>query len=261
MDNPLKPSCCGGKKCVVMAVIVGIVLLSLAAWLGLKARNAAREYKFIGVPIERNTITMMGEGRVTTQPDIANIQLGTVIEKSTVSAAQKENTRIMNALNDLLAAADVKKADVQTANYSISPQYDWNNGKQTLRGYQVSQDLRVKIRNLDKIGDIIGGAGQLGVNQVGGIEFTVDEPEAIKQQARVKALENAKEKAKALSDVVGLKLRRVISFNENISEPYYNAPYAAKSLDMGMGGAAPAPTIQPGSSEYVIDVNVTYEVE
>ncbi len=240
-------------------VLMALVLLMLAAWLGLKARNVAKEYKFIGVPIERHSITVSGEGRVSTMPDIAKIEVGTVIEKATVKAAQDENTRIMNALNAKLDAAGVAKADIQTANYSIQPVYDWNDGKQRLRGYQVSQNLRVKVRDLDKVGDILGAAGELGVNQIGGIEFTVDEPEVIKQQARVKALANAKAKAAALAQVVGVELVRVISFNENVQEPIYNTPYLSKS--MAVGGAAPAaPAIEPGSAEFVVNADVTYEI-
>ncbi len=249
------------RKPIVIVVLMGLLLLSLTVWLSFKARNAWREYDFIGVPVERNTITIMGEGKVSVMPDIANVQVGTVIERPTVSAAQQENTRIMNALNDRLAAFGVAKADMQTASYSIQPVYDYTKGKQTLRGYQVSQSLRLKIRELDKIGDILGAAGELGANQVGGIDFTVDQPEAIKQRARMLALENAKTKAAALAEVVGVELRRVVSFGENVTEPYYNAPYAEKAMAFGIGGAAPAPTIQPGSAEYVLDVNVTYEIE
>ena len=258
-DVPPVKKCCRGAKHLLLMPLVALVFLALAAWLGAKTFNAVKEHKFIGVPVQEHTITVSGEGRVTTIPDIAKIEVGTVIEKSTVAAAQKENTRIMNGLHDKLTGFGVAKADMQTANYTIQPMYDWNNGKQTLRGYQVAQNLRIKIRDLDKVGDILGAAGELGANQVGGIEFTVDEPDTIKQQARVKALENAKAKAKALAEVMGVKLVRVISFGENVYEPTYNAPYAfSKAMDSA-GGAAPA--IQAGSAEYVINADVVYEIE
>lgn len=260
-----KDCCRPGRRCCgawpVMAAVV-IVMLALTAWLGLKARSEARSYKFIGVPLERDTITVSGEGRASAKPDIAKIELGTVIEKKSVAEAQKENTRIMNALNDKLKEFGVDPQDLQTSNYSINPMYDWNNGKQTLRGYQVQQSLRLKIRNLDKVGDIIGAAGALGVNQAGGIEFTLDKPETVKQQAREEAMKNAQAKAEALAKITGIKLRRVISFNEGgtTPEPIYNMAYA-KSAMMDAASAAPAPAIQSGSAEYVIDANVTYEIE
>ncbi|MFA6603780.1 MAG: SIMPL domain-containing protein [Patescibacteria group bacterium] len=257
MNND-KIGCCRCKGKAPM-MIAALLMLALTAWLGLKARNAWREYEFIGVPIERHTFTIAGEGRVSVIPDIAKIEIGNVVERPTVGAAQKENTRIMNAFNEKLDSFGVVKADVQTSNYSIQPVYDWNDGRQLLRGYQVAQNLRLKIRNLDNVGDIIGAAGTLGANQIGGIEFTVDEPEAVKEQARVKALENAKSKADALSKVVGVEIVRVISFSENSTEPIYNRPYFADKA-MAVGGAPAAPDIQAGSAEYVINVDVTYEI-
>ncbi|MBN1585161.1 SIMPL domain-containing protein [Candidatus Uhrbacteria bacterium] len=248
----------GGKAIVTVACLLMAIV---AVWVGLKARNAAREYRFIGVPIERNTITVSGEGRATSIPDIAQIEIGTAIERGTVAEAQGENTRIMNSIDVKLRELGVDKADVQTSNYSISPMYDWNEGRQSLRGYQVAQSLRVKVRNLDSIGEILGAAGELGANQVGGIEFTLDEPESVRQEARVEALKNAKSKAEALSEVVGVKLRRVVSFSESAYEPLYNIQYAARDMVLGMGGSESAPTVQPGSAEYVLTANVTYEIE
>jgi hypothetical protein len=265
MEETSKACCRPGQRCcgAIPVMVVGlIVMLALGAWLGLKARNEYRSYKFIGVPLERDTITVTGEGRVSVQPDIVKLELGTVIERTTVAAAQKENTRIMNALSEKLSGFGVDKQDLQTSNYTISPMYDWNDGKQKLRGYQVQQGLRLKLRDLDKVGDVIGAAGELGVNQAGGIEFTVDEPEAVKAQAREEAMKNAQAKAEALARITGITLRRVISFNEGGYEPNYNAMYSKTAMvDSAMGGGVPAPTIQAGSAEYVINANVTYEIE
>lgn len=263
MEEIAKNCCRPGQRCcgaapVMIAVV--IVMLTCSVWLGLKARNESRQYKFIGVPLERDTITVSGEGRAAAKPDIAKIELGTVIERKSVAEAQKENTRIMNALNAKLKDFGVDAQDLQTSAYSINPMYDWNDGRQKLRGYQVSQSLRLKIRNLDKVGDIIGAAGELGVNQAGGIQFTLDKPESVKQQAREEAMKNAQSKAEALAKMTGIKLRRVISFNEGgyNPEPAFNMAYA-KSVSMDAAGAAPE--IQSGSAEYVINANVTYEIE
>ncbi len=271
MHDMLEKNCCGGscsserntdsryrskkKLCACLA------LLALTAWLGFKARNEARQYNFIGVPIERNVITVSGEGKVVGIPDIATIDLGTTIEKSTVAEAQKENTRIMNQLVEQLKSAKVDKKDIQTTSYNVNPNYDWNNGKQTLRSYSVAQNVHVKIRNLDAVGDIIGKAGALGVNQIGGIQFTVDEPEKLKDEARAKALENAKAKASALAAVAGIKLRRVISFDESQGGMYPPPIFYAKE---GMGGGpdiAAAPRVEAGSTEITVHVNMTYEIE
>jgi uncharacterized protein YggE len=264
MEENAKNCCRPGQRCcgaapVMIAVV--IVMLTCSVWLGLKARNESRQYKFIGVPLERDTISVSGEGRVSVKPDIVKLELGTVIERKTVAEAQKENTRIMNALSEKLKGFGVDAQDLQTSNYTINPMYDWNDGRQKLRGYQVQQGLRLKLRDLDKVGDVLGAAGELGVNQAGGIEFTVDKPEAVKQQAREEAMKNAQAKAEALAKVTGIKLRRVISFNEGGYEPTYNAMYNKAVMMDSAAGSAPAPTIQAGSAEYVINANVTYEIE
>jgi uncharacterized protein YggE len=203
----------------------------------------------------------VGEGKVIGVPDIANIQLGYSIEKPTVAAAQKDNTDKMNAMIDKLKKDfKIDPKDIQTANYFISPQYDYNNGRQTLRSYMVSQNLNVKVRQLDKVSAIIEAAGSIGLNQVGSLAFDIDNPEQLKQQAREKALAQAKDKAEALSKVVGVKLGSIISFSESSNN---NPPMPFYSLDKsaaGMGGAAVAPTVEAGSNEITIIATVEYEI-
>lgn len=241
--------------------MMALALLALAVWLGFKARNEAKQYDYIGVPIERNVISVSGEGKVVGIPDIATVDLGMIIERTTVAAAQKENTRVMNELISRVKAAGVEEKDIQTTSYNVYPVYDWVDNKQKLRGYSVSQNVHVKVRNLDKVGDLVGMAGELGANQIGGIGFAVDDPEGLRQEARVKALQNAKAKAEALASVAGVKLRRVVSFDESFSNPpspmYYDRA-------MGMGGAEAAmaaPSVEAGSSEIRANVTITYELE
>jgi uncharacterized protein YggE len=251
--------CACGKHAKIFFLCV--VFIALACWLGFKARNEAKQYRFIGVPIERNTITVSGEGKVVGIPDVALIDLGMTVERPTVAAAQKENTRVMNDLIARLKGMGVDAKDIQTTSYSVYPAYDWNNGKQTLRGYTVSQNVHVKVRDLEKVGDIIGTAGELGANQIGGISFSVDEPETLKEQARLKAIENAKQKASDLASAADVKLVRVVSFQESYNTPGPVPYYDKMALGMGGAQAAPAPAVEAGSSEIVADVTLTYEIE
>lgn len=235
------------------------LLLALTVWVGFKARNEAREFDYIGVPVERNVITVNGEGRVVTKPDIATVDLGTTVEKKTVSEAQQENTRVMNELISKLKAAGVDSADIQTTSYSVYPNYDYNNGRQLLRSYSVSQNVHVKIRDLGKVGEIIGMAGSLGANQIGGINFTVDEPEAAKAEARDEAIAVAKAKAEAIAKAAGITLGRILSFSESQDSvpPYFYAKDAAMGNE---SVGASAPSVEAGSSEFVINVTISYEI-
>jgi uncharacterized protein len=238
-----------------------LALLMLAVWLGFKTRNVMKEHDYIGVPLQSYSISVSGEGKVVGVPDVATVDLGMVVERSRVAEAQAENTKTMNALIAALEAMGVEKKDIQTTSYNVLPMYDWNDGRQRLRGYSVSQNVHVKVRKLDTVGDVLGKAGELGANQIGGVNFTVDEPESLQQEAREKALENAKDKASALAEVAGVKLGRVINFQESFG----GAPipiYYAK--DLGIGGAAAsesAPRVEAGSTEVTANVTITYQLE
>ncbi|MBU4512820.1 SIMPL domain-containing protein, partial [Patescibacteria group bacterium] len=176
--------------------LFGLFMIILIIFLGAEARNAFRRYAYIGKSEQTPyTITISGEGKVTAIPDIATFSIGVISEDKEVMPAQTENTEKMNAIIDELKKLGVEAEDMKTTQYNIRPAYDWTSSRgQVLRGYQVSQTVTVKIRDLDKVGEIIGKAGTLGANDVSGLTFTIDEPEKLRQQAREEALLAAKKK-------------------------------------------------------------------
>ncbi|WKZ29046.1 MAG: SIMPL domain-containing protein [Patescibacteria group bacterium] len=236
-----------------------LLLATAVVYLGVMAANAYKENDYIGRPdASRDTIAISAEGKVTALPDIATVSVGVQTDNRAVSAAQKENSTKMNAIIEKVKSFGVAAEDIKTSNYSIYPQYDYVNGRQVERGFMVTQNIDVKVRNLDAIGEILAAAGDLGANQVGGVSFTIDEPEDLRQQARLKALEAAKKKAQALADASGVKLGKVVGFSEN--EGYVPSPmYYAKDAAMGMGGGA-APSISSGSQDVIVNVTVLYEI-
>ncbi|HEU0050613.1 MAG TPA: SIMPL domain-containing protein, partial [Patescibacteria group bacterium] len=182
-------------------------------------------------------------------------------EGTDVKTAQTQNTDKVNAIIKAVKALGVSDADVQTSNYSINPKFDWNNGKQTLLGYSVTQTVTVKIRDLSKVGEILAKAGELGANQVNGVNFSIDDPSKIQQEARKKAIDDAREKADELASSLGLHVVRVVNFSEMGNNPIPIMPYA-KSVALGMGGgAAPAPDIQSGSLDVTSNVSITFEIQ
>lgn len=240
--------------------VIGLLALVLVVFVGFEARNASEQYNYIGkAPHERDVITIQGEGKVTSQPDLAQMDLGVRVDGTTVKDAQVQNTQKMNAITTALMALGVKKEDLQTSQYSIQPRIDWSNGKQTVLGYTVSQTLTVKVRDLDKAGDVLAKAGELGANQVGGINFTIDDPTSLKADARLKAIADARTKAEALAKQLGLDIVKVVTFSEN-AQGGYPVPMMAKAYDNSVGAAAPAPEIQSGTLDVISDVSVTFEV-
>ncbi len=243
--------------------IAAVVLIILAVYLVMLTRNAWKEYNYIGQSPEfEDRITVEGEAKVTAIPDVASLSIGLTTEKNSVEQAQVENTQKMNQIVSLLKN-DFKIADqdIETSQYSIRPKYSWANDRQEIIGYEVNQSVSVKVRDFANIGEIIARAGQNGSNQVSGPNFTIDDDETYKEQARQQAIDNAQAKAKVLANQLGIKLGPVVNFSESSDQPIYYDNYA-KSAVMGFGGAEDtlAPQIEAGSDEVMVRVYISYEI-
>ncbi len=255
------------RKAVLIVVVV------LAVFLGLKALAELQGLRYIGAGIPpANTITISGHGETFLAPDIATFTFSVVSEKSTVAAAQADATAKANAVTEYLKGAGVEDRDIQTSNYNIYPQYDYETqvclpgaycpgGKQVLRGYEVRQTTTVKVRETDKAGELLAGVGSKGATEVSGLNFTFDDPNKVQEEARAKAIADAKKKADILADQLGVRIVRVVSFSES-SGGYYPYNKLDAQAVMGRGGAEPAaaPEISIGENKISIDVSVTYEI-
>ena len=246
----------------IIGTFIVILIISATAYLSILSWNALKSRDYIGVSEEqRHSIRIDGIGKAIGTPDIAKIQLGYKAEKKTVAEAQTDNTEKMNTIIEKLKKDfNIDKKDIQTSNYNINAQYDWNEGERTLRGYQVSQNLNIKIRDLEKVSQILDAAGTAGLNQVGNLRFDIDNQEILKEEARTKALKNAKEKAEKLASELDVKLGRIISFNESGNQPMPSPIYRSYAIveEKDMGGAAPE--IEAGSTEIIINATIEYEI-
>ncbi len=257
-------SACGGAHQVIkkiMVTLLGILLVYVIVLVGTMIRNNMQKFNFIGkADRSERMITVEAQGKVTVKPDLAVTTMGMVAEAKTVVEAQKKNTEVMNKLIASLKNLGVEEKDIQTANYNVYPQYDYTDGKSVLKGYQVSQNVTIKIRDLAKADQILGLAGEVGANTVSSLQFTFDDEEVYKVQARDLALKKIVEKAQVLANQLGVLFGKVVSYNEYTGDSgYYPMKYASS---IGMGGAAEsAPAIQPGSNEVVMNVNVTFEIK
>lgn len=246
---------------IFLKLLAGILLVYLIIFVGSLTRNNLKKFYYIGkAERPQNTIVINGEGKVIGTPDIAVVEVGFLTEKPDVASAQKENTEKMNKLLAEIKKLGVKEDDMQTTQYQIYPKYDYTEGRSILSGYTVNQNVSLKIRDLTKISPVLAKVGEVGVNQVSGLSFTIDEPENLQAEARAKALANARAKAEALTKSLGVKIVRVVSFSEyNQPEP---GPLYLKSMSMAEGiGGGGAPEIKSGSLEVKVGVSVVYEIE
>jgi uncharacterized protein YggE len=243
---------------------LGVVLgLLIAAWIAVDIDNRSAEGE--------NTITVSASSEVYASPDLALVSLSVVTEKKTVQEAVQKNTVDMNAVIASVKALGVEEKDIKTTNFYISPRYEYDtrkcdvyssycpSGERLLVGYDVNQSLQVKIRDLTKIGDIIQGATEAGANQAGDLQFTIENEDALKAQARSAAIEEAKAKAKVLAKELGVRLAKVVSFSESGQYPVY---YSSKeAYGLGGGDVAASPTIATGQNQISSTVSLTYKIK
>lgn len=254
-------SCCGGhfgKK--LIKVLFGIALVYLIIFLGTLIQNFQKKFYYIGKAdkMERS-IMVAGYGKINGSNDIAVTSIGFSNTDKDVAKAQSDNKKVMDQVLSELKKLGVAEKDLQT-DYSVYPDYNYTQAKgQELTGYRVSNSISIKIRDLSKIPSILNLSGKYGATEVGGLSFTIDDPENLKGQAREKALVDAKQKALILAQKLGVHLGGVVSYYESEGSNDY---YPMKSMLAEGGGATPyAPeAVASGSKDVVMNVSVTYEI-
>lgn len=205
-------------------------------------------------------ISVSAEGKVSTPPDIATVSFGVTTgrqpsAKAATDTIQRNMTKILAAVK----ALDIDEKDITTESFYLSPEYDYTTSGQIPRGYQASQTLRVKVRDLDKVGDVLTAATNAGANQAGGITFSVDNPDAMKAQAREIAIGKAKAKAEVLAKNLGMSLGRMTAFSEDGA---YNPPMPIMGRANYDAGVAEQKSldIPAGEQEIVTNVTISYEL-
>ena len=191
-------------------------------------------------------------------PDVVTVSMGVTAKAASVAEAQKKNTDVMAKLNTKLGELGVAPVDIQTSNYSVYPDEVWNSEEQKneTKGYVVAQTVTVKIRKLDTAGNIIALAGEVGANNVSGVQFTVDDAEKYKAEARAKALEQIKSKVSQIESSLGVDLISVASYYEYVptdDEMLYN-----RTAGNGMGGGAVP--VSSGSNDIIVKEDMGFEM-
>lgn len=205
----------------------------------------------------RSTVSVVGDGRVTVQPDLATVTFGVEANGPTLAAAQADASTRMQAVIDGLLGLGIPREDIKTNRISASPVYDQRDNTQ-IRGYRASNSVQVKLRELDRVGPIVDAITAAGANRVDGLAFSVEKIEEPKNQARALAMQNARVKADQLAALAGMRVVGIKSIVESdaSSQPVqFAAPVAARAE------AAPAPPVEPGTQEIRTQVSVTYIIE
>lgn len=231
-----------------------------------------------------NTIVITGHGEVSAVPDIANIYFTITKDAKTVKDAQAGVAIIETKALDLLKTKGIALKDIKTTNASFNPKYEYRQAicpsipmgagtagvtvsptspyycppsKQVITGYTASENITVKIRNTDNVGDIMQGLGTTGVSDLSGPNFAIDNEDGLKAQARKIAIDEAQAKAKVLAKDLGIHLGKITSFNEGGNYPV--PMYANAKSDSVSSSSVPA-VIPTGENLITSDVTITYKI-
>jgi hypothetical protein len=245
------------KSIVQLGIVGGILILGVAA-AGCGNRTTRIE---TGAAAETHGITVSGEGKATGKPDIAQLTLGVSKLAATVEQARNDAATSLDAMIKSMRDNGVAKDDIQTLQFNISPEYDYSNGKQLLKGFRVTNVVSAKLRDINKTSKVVDDAVTAGGDntQVQGISFTIDKPEELQAQAREKAVADAKARAQTLAGAAGVTIGDPISISETSFQPI---PLASRAFAEDQGkGAAPATPIEPGTLDVTVTVTVTWGIK
>lgn len=207
-----------------------------------------------------DTFMVTGEGKSFVKPDIAYVSAGVESSGTTVKQVQTQMNTTINKVTAALKDLGVEEKDIKTTNYSIHPNYDWTSGRQRITGYRASTNLQIKVRDIDKVNDVVDQATANGANNVGNISFDVDDKTETEDIARKEAVTEAKRKAEQAAQIAGFRLGKIINYSENKSGSVVPVAYDM-ALKSARGAANESTELQPGSSEVRVMVTLSYELE
>lgn len=202
-------------------------------------------------------ITVSGEGSVFAVPDMALITMGATAEAETAKAAMDQTSDITAAILEQLAGFDIAPRDMQTSDLSLQPVWSnrsESNGRPRIDGYQASNRVTVRIRNLANLGPVLDAVLTDGANRLNGLQFTVSDPDPLMNEARRKAVADARAKAELLAEAAGVELGRLISLGEQ-------GNYAPRPEMMSMARASDGGVpVAEGETEIRAGVSMVYAI-
>jgi hypothetical protein len=201
------------------------------------------------------TITMNGHGEIKAVPDIAIVNAGVTTSAQTAAAALSANSTRMNQVFDALKKLGIPDRNIQTANFSISPQFTMGESSNSHRvtGYQVNNEVSVRLTDVKRAGTVLDTLAGAGANQMNGISFDIATPAPLLEKARTQAVSDAHARAETFARAAGVTLGPIISISEGGAEGQPRPLYRAMAL------AAPTP-VAPGEQSVTADVTVVWEI-
>ena len=248
----------------LLILFMGLITLGSIANLNFEKANH--------VAMSPATISVSGVGEVVAVPDIGRFTFSVTAQGEDAATAQKLSGTAINDIMAYLREAGVEEKDIKTSGYNQYEKYRWEEricpvgsfcpqGDRVSDGFEVNQSVEVKVRNTDEAGALIAGVGERGATNISGLNFAIDDIEAVRSEARALAITDAKEKADELAQQLGVRIVRIVNYYEggNSGGDFYQES-RAMSMDAA-GGEFTAPEISVGEQETTAQVTIVFEVK
>ena len=204
-----------------------------------------------------NTVTASGAGTTQAVPDTAEMSFGVTTTSPNAKSALDEASRSAEQIAAAVKKQGIADKDIQTQDVSVYPQTVDQNGKQVITGYQASLSVRVKVRDIAKLGGVISAANAAGANNISGPAFTVDDPAPARAKAIDEAVADARKSAEAMAKAAGKSVGAVLSMSSSdvgqVPGPMFSTSDVA--------GAAKNVPIEPGQLDVSASVVVVFELK
>lgn len=237
----------------IIAIIGMMIIASLALSGGISNANAAPDAS------KENVLVVYGEGKVSIDPDIAYINVGVETLDKDAKKAQDTNKSTMDKVIAKLKSLKIDDKDIKTVNYSVNQDIDYSNNKREVRGFIVSNSVRVTIKDINKVGEVINAAYNEGANNIYGISFDVKDKDAAYKEALQKAIDSAKSKAEVMAKQAGVSIQKPLGIYEGLqSQPMYRDNMNLSMEKTALMDAAGV-SVSPGEMEIQANVTIEYK--
>lgn len=210
--------------------------------------------------ISGTVLDVTAEGESHRTPDIATVTAGVVTQAADAAGAMRDTAARMDRVIAALKRAGIADRDLKTASISLQPQYRYENDKPpVITGYQASNNVTVRFRDIGKAGSVLDALVATGANQINGPMLGIDKPDAAMDEARLDAIAKARARAELYARAAGLKVKRILSISEGgVDMP---RPMPVMMRAQAMMADAPESKILPGEQSLTVSVSVRFELE
>ncbi len=241
----------------MFTVLLAIILVYTIVLMYEKITLATRQITTAGYADQTApTISVSGSGSASASPDLREVDLTMTATGATANAAQDAQSTKVATLLAALKALAIEDDDVQTANYSVYPTYDYDQSPAVITGYEASQTITVTMRDAALVASVLQVAGDNGVTTINDVALTIEDTSVLEAEARIAALAEARAQAEAIASAMGVRLGKPVSYYESTGGSY--PMYYSKEM---MSADSAVPSIPEGENEVTMTVNVTYAIE